>query len=278
LRQIAGFGDDGATTAGNARVVTGDIADLDVAECAAWHIDPDRRPAGRRTTRVSLHEPGVEVMERLLARNETAAIKLAPAAELPPDWPERAELEWIGHDRQCRQLVAWFSGLSTAAGQRRATMLRAGATAPRTIVGAPGDEPAAIGTVHRFLYEPDAAVLAAGLGPTLAAEHGAARVTAGIAYWTGDVPLADDALACFEVHEVLPLDLKRLKGLLRARGVGRLEIKKRGVEVSPEQLRAKLKPSGDAEATLIVTRVRNRVTAIVAQRVVTDLSYGKAGG
>ena len=40
---------------------TVEVADADrysVADFAAWHIDPDRRPEGKRTTRIALHEPG----------------------------------------------------------------------------------------------------------------------------------------------------------------------------------------------------------------------------
>ena len=48
----------------------------------------------------------------MLARNANAAIKLAPATKLPPDWIARCELEWISRDRECRQLVAWHGNLA----------------------------------------------------------------------------------------------------------------------------------------------------------------------
>ena len=248
-------------------VRVGDVACCDTGRCDAWHIDPDRRPQGRRTTRAEMHEPGVEVIGRLLATNRNAAIKLAPAAELPIAWSEQAELEWISHARECRQLVAWFGNLSKSAGRRRATILGDGSVSPRTLVGIPGDEPPASQTIDRYVFEPDPAVLAAGLGPSLAVEHDWARITPGVAYWTGDRPVADAALACFEVHDVLPLDLKRVKALLRERNIGRLEIKKRGVDLDPEALRRRLGLRGEESATLIVTNVGGRVTAIRARRV-----------
>jgi hypothetical protein len=49
--------------------------------------------------------------------------------------------------------------------------------------------------------------------------------------------------------------------------VGRVEIKKRGVAVDPDKLRRTLKLRGDNEATLILTRIGKRETAIVAERV-----------
>ena len=53
------------------------------------------------------------------------------------------------------------------------------------------------------------------------------------------------------------------KAALRERGVGRLTIKKRGVEVVPEQLRKRLALRGDAEATLVLTRAAGKGTALL---------------
>jgi hypothetical protein len=242
----------------------------DFTECSAWHIDPDRRSTGRRTTRVDLHEPATGAIDRLLARNPHAAIKLAPAAQLPDDWPERAELEWISRGRECRQLVAWFGDLAHDAGRRRATVLGDGTSPPRSIVGTDDLAPPRIASIGRYLFEPDAAVLAADLGPALAAEHDLAGISTGIAYWTGDAPLVDPALACFEVLEVLPFRVKSLASLLRARNIGQLEIKKRGVALDPAELRRQLRLKGDEAATLLLAPIAKRVTAVLARRVTQD--------
>jgi hypothetical protein len=238
-----------------------------VRACGAWHIDPDRRAEGRRTTRIERYEPGAESIERLLRENDNAAIKLAPAAVVPEEWLAQAELEWIGRHRECRQLVAWFGELALHPGERRATVLGETTTPQCSVVGRPGDEPPAANRVSRYVFEPDAAVLAAGLGPSLANKYGLERVTAGVGYWTGDASVEDGALACFEVEEMLPHDTRRLRALLHTRKVGRLEIKKRGVDIRPDALRRDLRLAGDAGATLIVTRVDGRVTAILARRI-----------
>ena len=55
---------------------------------------------------------------------------------------------------------------------------------------------------------------------------------------------------------------------LRERHVGRLTIKKRGVDVVPEQLRKRLlqgAPAGGEEATLVLTRVAGRGTALLVR-------------
>lgn len=254
-----------AATGRSGSVSIEDVADVDVAAYTAWHIDPDRRPLGRRTTRVELHEPGVELIERLLAQNEQAAIKLAPAATFPDAWSERAELEWISRRGSCRQLVAWFGSLASHRGQHSATIVGGDSGDVYTLTGAADVEipPRAIG---RYLMEPDAAVLAAHLNGGLAARHNLGLITPGIAYLTGDDPVDDPALAVFEVTDVLPYHVKRLKALLRERGIGQLEIKKRGVSHDPREVRKMLRVAGDGRATLIVTRVEDAVTAILARR------------
>lgn len=248
-------------------VTIDDAALFPVEEYAAWHIDPDRRPQGHRTTRIELHEPSDEKLAALLARNPAAAMKLAPAAEVPAAWSAQAELEWISRDRQCRQLVAWFGPLTCAPGQRRATIVFHDQRRPRTVVGMPDLQVPVSAQIDTYVFEPDPAVLAAHLTGALAAQHGIAALAPQVAYLTGPVLIDDPALAAFEVTDVLPFQPKRLKQLLRARRIGRLEIKKRGVAQSPEQLRKQLAVPGDESATLLLARLEQGITAILARRV-----------
>lgn len=260
-----------AQLAPSSLVVIGDARDFPVAHVQAWHIDPDRRPGGRRTVCPGFSQPGPAVVRSLLAAQPDAAIKLAPGCPLPEWWQRQAELEWIGRHGQCRQLVAWFGRLAEHPGKRRATLVESpvpDGRAARTLVGQQ-DCPAGVATaVGRYIFEPHATVLAAGLTSTLAAEHGLAFLAAGSAYLTADHPvLADIALACFEVCETMPLDLRRLRQMLRARGIGRLEIKKRGLPLDPDSLRPKLALSGSNQGVLILTRRGRSTTAILARRI-----------
>jgi hypothetical protein len=272
LHHPAAQGRAGGTTP--AGVIVGDVAAFDVGNFAAWHIDPDRRPQGRRTTQVELHEPGPDVIDRLRMLCPQAAVKLAPAAVVPDAWAEVAEQEWISRAGQCRQLVCWFGSLAENPGSRRATIVDRGWPVVRSIVGCADDEVPHAVALGRYIFEPDAAVLAAGLTATLANEHGLEAITPGVAYLTADRPIVDLALARFQIREVLPLDLRRLRDVLRSRNIGTLEIKKRGVECEPEQLRRQLRPAGDASATLIVLPMAGRPIVILADRLVATGSTG----
>lgn len=243
-------------------------------QAEAWHIDPDRRPGGRRSVQVEHHEPGLEVIQQLLDRAPRGAIKLAPGAEPPQSWRDRAELEWISRGGECKQLVVWFGELARDPGEARATVLARALDAPResrvlaSLTGAPGREIELAADFGPYLYEPDAAVLAADLVGALAERHELAAVAPGIAYLTADRRIAEPAMSCFEIIEAMPFRVGPLKSWLAERGIGRLEIKKRGVEESPELLRKKLKLAGDNEATLFLLPVARHVTAVMARRVV----------
>jgi hypothetical protein len=268
-----------------ARIVVADVGNFRVADLAAWHLDPDRRPAGRRTTRIELHEPGPEIIARRLGECPNAAIKLAPGADFGTKadaksvgsdviaWRE-AELEWISRKGQCRQLVAWFGSLARAPGMRRATRLasslsvRGAELVVASFVGSPGVQPPLAGAIGRFVFEPDAAVLAADLTGALAADLELQPVASGTAYLTADEPRHSALLDSFEVLAVMPYQVKSLKAWLRARGVGQLEVKKRGVDLDPLRVKRELGVPGDETATLLVCRIGRKMTAILARRVV----------
>lgn len=235
-----------------------------VAEAAAWHIDPDRRPTGRRTTRVELHEPSLDTLDAMLALNANGAIKLAPAAELPPGWSERCEAEWISRRGECKQLVAWFGNLAVDAGRRRATIVHDDGV--RSLVGEVRVVVPSVEQLDRFLYDPDAAVLAADLLGTLTQKYQIAAVHPGSVYLTGGLPQLDGFAQAWEILDEMPLDLRRLRSWLTERKVGRLEIKKRGLDVDVEKLRRDLHLEGDESLGLILVRRGDRVTAVLARR------------
>jgi SAM-dependent methyltransferase len=259
-------------------VLTADVEQFDLKAAAAWHIDPDRRAAGRRTTSLYSCQPNLAMIERLLAEVPHAAIKLAPATRVPADWLERCELEWISRGGECRQLVAWHGDLAHAAGRCRATIVSPLAAevkisstncgfAARTIVGLPNQPLPIVDRLDQYIFDVDPAVLAAHLKGALADELCLAALGAGSTYLTGSSPLRDAAVACFRIDEVLPMRVRPLARHLRDRGIGRLEIKKRGLDIEPEKLRRELRLRGENEAVLLITPVAGRPTAILAHRV-----------
>jgi len=245
----------------------GRAEEASLADFDAWHLDPDRRVQGSRTSRLAAGSPADEAIEQFLSVNQTAVVKLAPAAVLPQSWEARCEREWISRDRQCRQQVLWFGNTASLHSQCRATAVHRDGRPPESTVGRPGVPMILADAVGRFVFEPEPAVLAAGLTGHLAAECRLQALAAGVAYLTSDEAQQHGLLQAFEVVEVLPLDMKRLRGIVRERRIGNLEIKLRNLRHDPAAVRRELRPQGDEQATLLLTPTAHGARAILARRV-----------
>jgi hypothetical protein len=223
--------------------------------------DPARRSgAGRRHSPADYLPPLDSVME-LRGQFPALGLKLGPGVPheaLPAD----AEREWVSVDGDVVEVGVWCGPLATFEGHS-ALVIRNGA--PHRLAG----------DLHRgevrelgaFVAEPDGAVIRSGLVGTLADKLGAGLVDATIAYLTADTVVESPFVRWFRVDEALPFDVRKLGGALRARGVGTVEIKKRGVDVMPEKLRAQLKLKGGESATVMLTRLSGKRVAIIAQPV-----------
>src|SRR6185312_14821143 len=111
------------------------------------------------------------------------------------------------------------------------------------IIGS-GEREAPDGEIGAYVYDPDGAVIRAHLVAELADRLNGRLLDPAIAYLTTDELVPTPFARAYRVDLVLPFGVKRLRAELSRRGVGRLEIKKRGTAVTPEQLRPQLKLKG----------------------------------
>ncbi len=240
-----------------------DAEQIELDPFPSIHIDPDRRPSGNRSIRLENHQPAEATLKQLCTRQDNVAIKLAPATEID-SWLSTAELEWIGSRRECQQLVAWYGSVATQAGYRRATVITT--DGPLTIVG----QSIALehtDQVDRYVIEPHAAVLAADLAGQLAETHHLQSLTRRGGYLTGSTTPNTRLAAGYEVTDVLAYRPKRIRAILRQRQIGNLVVKKRGVTQTPAQVQRECLPTpcGDGQAVLILTKIGQRVTAVLAK-------------
>jgi SAM-dependent methyltransferase len=241
--------------AGHARVLEGDLTEADRSHADGVYCDPARRSAGRRRFDPRGWSPPWPFVEELLAGPGTAVVKVAPG--IPHDLvPPGAEAEWVSERGDLVEATLWSASQATA--RRRATLLPGGATL--TSADDPGP-PEGVG-VSDVLYEPDDAVVRAGLVTAVAGLVGGWLPDPRIAYVTAPPHVRTPFARAFAVLEHLPCNVGRLRAWVRAHDVGVLTVKKRGVGVEPEALRRALRPRGTAEATLVVTRVGGRATVL----------------
>ena len=234
-----------------------DATAMDTGPFDVAFADPARRTGRGRTFDADDWTPPWPFVEGLLRRD--ACVKVAPG--IPHDLvPDGVEAEWVSDHGEVKEAALWSGRLATT--RRRATVIGHGGLATLTEDDDPGAD---VLPVRRFLYEPDGAVIRAGLVTAVAAAAHGGLVDTHIAYVTSDVPVDTPFARGFEVLEELPYREKPLRGALRERGVGTLTIKKRGVNVVPEQLRKRLALPGDTPATIVLTRVAGRGTALLVR-------------
>jgi len=238
-------------------VMVTDATRVDTSPFDVAFADPARRTGRGRTFDVDDWTPPWPFVEELLRRD--SCVKVAPG--IPHHLvPAGVEAEWVSDHGEVKEAALWSGRLATTA--RRATVIGHGGLATITDEDDPGGEVVPVG---RFLYEPDGAVIRAGLVTAVAAGVEGGLVDEHIAYVTSSRPFTTPFARGYEVLEELPYREKALKAALRERGIGRLTIKKRGVDVVPEQLRKRLALAGDDEATIVLTRVAGHGTALLVR-------------
>ena len=230
-------------------------------------VDPARRnAAGKRLLDPQAGSPPLSFVLDLARRLPAVGMKTAPG--IPHHLvPEGAEAQWVSVGGDVVEAALWF-GLTARDGVRRAALVIPpdgdGSAVPAEVtdVGLPEPDVGAVGSV---LYEPDGAVIRSGLvGQVVAAVEGR-LVDRSIAYVTSDHVVRTPLATAYVVEDVFGFQLKTLRTWLRDRHVGRLTIKKRGTAVEPEQLRRQLRLTGDAEATIVLTRVAGRQSVLAVR-------------
>lgn len=251
-----------------ADVHVADVADVALNGVAAAFIDPARRSSGRRTFDPAAYSPSLSFVSSLAAAVPLTAAKVAPG--IPHEaLPDGVEAEWVSWRGELKEAALWFGPFAAVA--RRATLLPSGAslTDADLPAGAVPGSGALVGEIGAALYEPDPAVIRSGLVAAMAAGlPGGRLLDPHIAYITADTVVPSVFGACFVVEDVLPYSVRRLKEALRARQVGTVEIKVRGLDIDPSALRKSLQPRGDASRTVLLARLDTGPIAIIAQRAV----------
>ena len=247
--------------------------------------DPARRSGGRRLTDPEQWSPPLSTVLAWREQVPALGVKAAPGIDhalLPAD----AHVQWVSVDGGVLEADIWCGPLALEGPGRSALVLRS-APAATSGAGTSGDGPDAVARpavarlsdpectdptapplqlppiagqeeLGEYVLEPDGAAIRAGLVAHLASRAGATPLAPRIAYLTGPrLPGADLApfLRAWRVREVLPLHLKALRARVREQGIGRLEIHRRGVDVSPDALRASLHLEGQAGETWLLTRL-----------------------
>ena len=251
-----------ANLAGVADVICADaneVAEQLITARVGVFCDPARRNDHGRVWRVEDFEPRWPTVMQLFDGGQTAGVKLGPA--LPHSLiPEAVEAEWITHRGETVEVGLW-SGPGATPGRRSALIMP---NARLIVTTAP---PLPVRDLGSYIYEPAGAVIRAGAIAELGAQLGAGLLDPQVAYLTGDQLCSTPFATAFEVRQQLPFHIKALRSWVREAQIGVLEIKKRGIEIDPAELRRRLRLAGPNSATIVISRTPRGAIAAVVQRI-----------
>lgn len=225
------------------------------------HIDPDRRAGSKgKTVRLEDCVPGLEQLQQMTRSFSGGAIKLSPAGNFGGKFPG-AETELISLDGECKEATIWFGALAGDV-EWRATVLPSGAT----LAGDPLESLAEIGPLRSYLYDPDPAVVRAGLIDMLAEQASLQRLDDAEEYLTSDRLVHSPFVRAFEVLAELPNNDREFRSYFRKSDFGQVEIKCRHIPISADAVRKKLPLPGDRPGVLIFARIAGKARAVVCRR------------
>jgi SAM-dependent methyltransferase len=233
-------------------------------------LDPARRTLAETRSRATEErdfdaepEPGWNALAALIRKFGNAVLKLGPGARLPEEL-EEGEREYLGLRDECLELTV-RTGAFGRPGWVRAVELPSGA-----FVEAPAvDLNDTFGNVEEpgaWFYEPVKSVVRAHLFGVVAERHGLWQLDGRTAYLSGASRVESPLLKRYRVLKILPVDERALRAELTADEIGTLEIKKRGMDIVPEEWRKRLKPRGPGAATLVFTRLQGKPAVLRVER------------
>ena len=248
-----------------------DVRNIDFTRFDAWHLDPDRRVDEQRRSSPDFCEPPLNEFLEIDSLPDSGAVKLSPAADAMHLLEYGVELEWIGSHRECQQQVAWFGDLAKFPGRRTATWLSTAANdgvESHCLVESVDCHPIDVDPqTPKYAYEPRAVVLAAGLESTLALQHGLKSLAKGIPYLCSEERIESKLLRRFETMDLMPFHKKSLIERTKQLGLRICEVKKRRVDVAPNELLRELSSTeGEREAVLLLYPKQQTVMALLALR------------
>lgn len=246
----------------NATVVNADVRDYDLSSAQALWIDPARRDGATRLHNPENWSPSLDWVFEMATQRPTG-IKLAPGMdrELIPDG---VEAQWVSHHGTVVEMVLWTGALQRKGVTRSALVLSRSGSA--WMVAGADSADVEVGDLRDYLYEPDGAIIRARLIGDLARSLDATMIDDTIAYFSSATRHQSPLVQGFQILEEVPYTPKNVSALMTRANLAHVEIKKRGIDIDPAELRKTLPLTGSGSATLILTRVRGVKTALLAKR------------
>jgi len=227
---------------------------LEVKSGDFFCIDPARRE--------NLN-PSFESVLELSKKFRGGMVKLPPA--YPEDeLPKETDILYLGDTKDCRECLM-LTGVF-GKGIIRAVAICEGETfewqcEKNELQNINSD----IRKLGNFILEPVPVLVRSHLFLSEAKKCGFWQIDSTLAYLScEELPHKHKGFAAYKVIDQSSLSTNNVKSMLRKHGIGKITLKKRGVEVVPEAEIHRLSPKGEKEGILFYTRILGEKRAILA--------------
>jgi SAM-dependent methyltransferase len=254
----------------NVTFLTGDIASLsdavDVSTFDGFFADPARRTTdGQRVKDAELYSPPLSEL-LTLTQARVRAIKVSPGLFF--DAPKHGwSRQFVGYGSECLEQTLWYGAPVIDSSVYRVDTRSGWSSQAAHITPSPAPT-----VLSGFVCEAHACVNRSQHLATFFQERGIAQIAPDVAYGISPIqPAQDPLLVCFEIIDAFPFSPHKLREVVTSLGwTNRTEIKKRNIQIDPEEVRSllKLQPHyHDAPfGTILLFTRHDTQWAIVARR------------
>jgi hypothetical protein len=223
----------------------------------AIFFDPARRANQNRIYNVENYSPPLSIIKNWLPLIPNIGVKISPGVKISQLEDYDCEIEFISLDGELKEAVLWFGSLKKH--HRQATLLPSG-----IIMNQLPPTSLLVTEPKKFIYEPDPAIIRAGLVTSVGEQISGSKIHEKIAYLTNDSGINTPFARKWKIESWMPFNLKNLRKHLREINVGNLIVKKRGSPIEPTYLIKKMKLSGTEARTIFLTKFNNKPIVIIS--------------
>lgn len=227
------------------------------------YLDPSRRDENQRSVDLEFCSPNVyEIYELLFAKSKNLCIKVSPAfdiSEAVKRFPELKKIVVVSVDGECKEVLLLIEknydrdiNLQAAVLDSQNNDFFIEKNVKQTIDKNIADIPLL------YIFEPDPAIIKAGLTSKLAAEKDILFINSTIDYLTGKSPINDFPGRYFRIEKFAPFKPAELKNYLKTKSIKKANFAKRDFPLSVDELRKKTKTKEGGNDYFFFTRNKNK--------------------
>lgn len=219
------------------------------------YIDPDRRPNASRVFRIEDSQPNVlKNIKMLLEKADEVWMKISPMADITylkisiPSIQKLYVIAWLG---EVKEILICCSKKEIH--DKKVIAVNVGSKKTTVFENQEKSKTVFFGNYGKYLYEPNRAIIKAGLGAQYASYMDLAMISKNSYFYISDIFKPDFDGRTFEIIEQLLYKPKTIKTYFEKNGIKQANITTRNFRETPEALKSRFKLKDGGNTTLCFT-------------------------